>query len=35
MLLVARLMEIDVADEKSLDGLVRSVAQNVIYGISR
>ena len=35
MLLVARLMEIDMADEKSLDGLVRSVAQNVIYGISR
>jgi len=35
MLLVARLMEIDVADKKSLDGLVRSVAQNVIYGISR
>jgi hypothetical protein len=35
MLLVARLMKIDVVDEKSLDGLVRSVAQNVIYGISR
>jgi len=35
MLFAARLMEIDVADKKSLDGLIRSVAQNVIYGISR
>jgi hypothetical protein len=28
-------MKIDMADKKALDGLVRSVAQNVIYGISR
>lgn len=35
MLLVARLMETDMADKKSLDGLVRSMIQNVIYGISR
>jgi AcrR family transcriptional regulator len=35
MLLVARLMEIDVTDDEALDELVRSVVQNVIYGISR
>ncbi len=35
MLLVARLMEIDVTDDEALDELVRSVLQNVIYGISR
>ena len=35
MLLAARLMEIDVTDDEALDGLVRAVAQNVIYGISR
>jgi AcrR family transcriptional regulator len=35
MLLAARLMEIDMADKKSVDRLIRSVSQNVIYGISR
>ena len=35
MLLAARLTGINVADEEALDGLVRSVSQNVIYGISR
>ncbi|MCK5480393.1 MAG: TetR/AcrR family transcriptional regulator [Gammaproteobacteria bacterium] len=35
MLLAARLIGINLDDEEALDGLVRSVAQNVIYGISR
>ncbi len=35
MLLASRLVRINVDDEEALDGLVRSVAQNVIYGISR
>jgi len=35
MLLVARLTGINTDDEEALDGLVRSVSQNVIYGISR
>jgi AcrR family transcriptional regulator len=35
MLLAARLMGINVEDDKALDRMVRSVAQNVIYGISR
>ncbi len=35
VLLASRLVRINVDDEAALDGLIRSVAQNVIYGISR